>query len=402
MATKAPFTKGRAPDLLTGASNPAAGLMPALSWAGAETNAHVVVGGGAKTTDNATVNAAMRSRATASEDSDSYVDSVVAYTEDGTALERATLTSLNDSREYMEVASIMNCVMFAGGKDEKGYSSMVELYDSFGGHKTLTPLSTGRTDMASASLGENVLFAGGDDGSGASSIVECYTINFMKRMVGLSLPVAVKGLCGCTFGRYAVFAGGRDANGLPSDQVIAFDRNMNIISNIEPLSVARYNLSAAVCTNPEDETESYLLIAGGKSTHTGFSTVVDVYDMNLNKVNAGLELTVGRSRLKGASCQGYALFAGGVVGVEPQDTPSDIVDIFNFKLQRFEPMSLSVARNSLSAAEFTNKALFAGGYSLSGVSKVVDTFSLDSGEEDYATVTYHWPSALVQYNFGSN
>lgn len=407
MATAAPFKKGRAPDLVTAASNPAAGLMPALNWAGVKTDAHVIVGGGAKTTDNETVNRAMRLRATATadEDTDTYVDAVVAYSEDGTALNRATLTDLSDSREFMEVAPIMNCVMFAGGQDEKGYSRVVEMYDSFGGHRILTPLSSARTDMASAALGENILFAGGDDGSGASDVIECYTINFTKRMIGLSLPLAVKGLCGCSFGNYAVFAGGRDENGLPTDKVIAVDRNMNIISNIEPLSSPRYNLAAAVCTNPDDETESYLLIAGGKSTHSGFSTVVDVYDSSLNKVNAGLELTVGRSRLKGASCQGYALFAGGVVGVEPADTPSNIVDVFNYKLKRFEPMTLSEARNSLSAASFSDKVLFAGGYSLNGVSKVVDTFTFNSGGDDpepeYATVTYHWPSALVQYFYGN-
>lgn len=41
-----------------------------------------------------------------------------------------------------------------------------------------------------------------------------------------------------------------------------------------------------------------LMNSYSKSTHTGFSTVVDVYDSNLKKVATGLELTAGRSRLK--------------------------------------------------------------------------------------------------------
>lgn len=44
-------------------------------------------------------------------------------------------------------------------------------------------------------------------------------------------------------------------------------------------------------------------------------------------VAAGLELTTGRSRLKGTSCGSYALFAGGVISTESQDTPSDIVEL---------------------------------------------------------------------------
>ena len=393
---KAPFTITKAPDLTTSAANPAASLMPAFSWAGVQTQAHAVIGGGAKITDSDTVNDMI-----GDVDGDTYIDSVVEYTEDGGTVNQSKLSNLSDSREFMEVAPMLNCVLFAGGQDEKGYSSVVEMYDSFGEHRILSPLDVARTDMASAGLGTNVLFAGGDSGSGATDRIDIYQVNFMKRMAGLSLPIAVRGLCGCSFGNYAVFAGGRQANGIPTDQVIAFDKNMNIISDIEPLSAPRYNLAAAVCTNPEDSTESYLLIAGGKSTHTGFSNIVDVYDRNLNKVAAGLELTTGRSRLKGASCGGYALFAGGVVGVEPQDTPSDLIDIFNYKLMRFEPMHLSEAKNSLTAAAFDNRVLFAGGYNLGGISKTVDMLTLGDTPGGYATVTYHWPSALVEYNFGA-
>lgn len=395
---KAPFSRSKAPSLKSAASNPAAGLMPSFSWAGVETDAHALVGGGARKTDNAMLNAKIGVQA--DDNADLYVDSVVAYSEDDNAVTQTTLKNLSDSREFMEAAPMLNCVIFAGGQDEKGYSNVVEMYDSFGGHRILTTLDTARTDMASAGLGTNVLFAGGDDGSGASSKIDVYQVNFQKRMAGIQLDLAVKGLCGCSFGNYAVFAGGRTANGIPTDKVIAFDKNMNIIRNIEPLSEARYNLAAAVCTNPEDSTESYLLIAGGKSTHTGFSNVVDVYDSNLKKVAAGLELTTPRSRLKGASCGGYALFAGGVVGVEPQDTPSDIVDIFNYKLMRFEPMHLSEAKNSLGAAAFKDRVLFSGGYNLNGVSSTVDMFSLGDEPERYATVTYHWPTAIVSYSFG--
>lgn len=392
---QAPFIQSKAPDLTVGAANPAAGLMQAYNWGGIETDAHVVVGGGAKKTDNPDVNNIIGDPG-----EDTYIDSVVEYSESGDTVTQSKLSNLSDSREYMEIAPMLNCVLFAGGQDEKGYSSVVEMYDSFGGHRVLAPLDLGRTDMASAGLGTNVLFAGGDTGSGPTDRIDIYQVNFMKRMAGLSLPLPVRGLCGCSFGDYAVFAGGRQANGIPTDKVIAFDKYMNIISNIEPLSEPRYNLAAAVCTNPENSQESYLLIAGGKSTHTGFSTVVDVYDINLKKVAAGLELTTGRSRLKGASCGGYALFAGGVIGTEPQDTPSDIVDIFSYKLMRFEPMHLSEAKNSLSAAAFDNRVLFAGGYNLNGLSKTVDMFSLNDTPTEYATVTYHFPSALVEYNFG--
>ena len=54
---KAPFKISKAPSLKSAASNPAAGLMPSFSWAGVETEAHALVGGGARKTDNAILNA---------------------------------------------------------------------------------------------------------------------------------------------------------------------------------------------------------------------------------------------------------------------------------------------------------------------------------------------------------
>lgn len=385
---------GKAPDLPAGASNLAASLIPAISFAGINTEPQIVIGGGTKLTDDAKLNAKLKT----DEGTDDYLYSVVAYTDNEATVTRSNLPDLSDSRDYMEVSSVFNCVLFAGGQDEKGFSRVVDMYTSFGEHRVIMPLSSARTDMASASLGDDVIFAGGDDGSGASDVVEVYTSNFTKRMAGLRLPVAVKGLCGCRFGRYAVFAGGRMADGEPTDKVIAFDTNLNTIRDIEPLSEPRYNLSAAVCTNPNNSLDSYLLIAGGKSTHTGFSTTVDVYDTNLKRVATDLSLTVGRSRLKGASCGGYALFAGGVVGVEPNDTPTDIVDVFNYELKRFDTMKLSVARNSLSAASFGNRVLFAGGYNANGATKSVDMFTW-TGQEGKGLVTYHFPSAKVQYSF---
>lgn len=82
------------------------------------------------------------------------------------------------------------------------------------------------------------------------------------------------------------------------------------------------------------------------------NSVVHKARLKYFSVAAGLELTTGRSRLKGTSCGGYSLFAGDVKSTEPQDTPSDIVDIFNYKLMRFDPMHLSEAKNSLSATSF--------------------------------------------------
>ena len=69
---KAPFTISKAPDLATGAANPAAGLMQATSWGGVQTDAHVLVGGGAKKTDDENVNKLLAA-AEGSED-DAYID----------------------------------------------------------------------------------------------------------------------------------------------------------------------------------------------------------------------------------------------------------------------------------------------------------------------------------------
>lgn len=134
---KAPFTISKAPDLATGAANPAAGLMQATSWGGVQTDAHVVIGGGAKKTDNENVNKLL---AVAEDpENDEYISNVVEYSDAGT-VKQSNLRNLSDSRELMTVVPMLNCVLFAGGQDEKGFSRVVEMYDSFGGHKILTSL----------------------------------------------------------------------------------------------------------------------------------------------------------------------------------------------------------------------------------------------------------------------
>ena len=63
-------------------------------------------------------------------------------------------------------------------------------------------------------------------------------------------------------------------------------------------------------------------------------------------------------------------------------------------------MHLSEAKNSLGVAAFNDRVLFSGGYNLNGISSTVDMFSLGDAPEQYATVTYRWPTAIVSYGFG--
>lgn len=384
------FTSSSAPPLKTGAQNLAGCLLPPTSWAGVETKARAVFAGGEGQKS--------RARAGGVSNSDDYIAAVQEYNTDTSIISTDTLAPLSDSREYMQVASLLNTVIFAGGNDEKGVSNVVEYYTSSGKHQVITPLSVARTDMAAASVNGNVLFAGGDNGAGAVNTIDVYQSNFTQRLAAINLPKAVKGLAGCSFGDYAVFAGGRDILGIPSSQIVAFDKYLNRITSIPELSVPRYNLAMAVAQNPMRAEQRYLFVAGGKTSHSGFETTIDVYDSAFNKIDVNLKLTKGRSRLVGAGVGGYVLFAGGVEGVEPNDQPSAVVDIFNYKLQYVGSMTLSEARNNLAVSVLGNSVLFAGGYGVNGVSTTVDDFKLIGSET--LTVTYYWDTATVKYLWG--
>ena len=67
----------------------------------------------------------------------------------------------------------------------------------------------------------------------------------------------------------------------------------------------------------------------------------------------------------------YALFAGGYT-----TKAIDTVDAYDISLTRSTPTALSAARYSMSAATVGNYALFACGSAASGVSAVVDVYTV--------------------------
>ena len=85
-------------------------------------------------------------------------------------------------------------------------------------------------------------------------------------------------------------------------------------------------------------------------------------------------LSLARYNLAGASAGDYALFAGGYAG---NSNFIDIVDAYNTSLIRSIPTTLSVGRYFLAGASVGSYALFAGGTASSGVSNVVDAYSLN-------------------------
>jgi hypothetical protein len=373
---KAPFSRENLPAITTAAQNVAAGTADSLKWVGVTTDDVAIATGGETNVDSSS--------------SDTYSDVTNQYTIDPYLLdiEKNAAPKLSDSRQFAKSAQLFNTVFVCGGQDEKGASDIVEIFTSFNAHEVITPMRYARTDHAVVALDDNVIIAGGS----TSKVIECYTINFTPRTLPNELPVAVRGLAGCRFGEWAVFAGGRDYAGRCSSKVYAMNKSGLVAENIPDLSVARYNLSAAVVTNPEDSSERYLIIAGGKTSETVYSSAIDVYDSNFNKVTTSvLPLNVGRSRMAVGVYEGYALFAGGVVSSNP-DVPTDLVEAYNYRLEKMDDMKLSSARNSVASTVLGETIMFIGGVGQSGaMSNVVDGFKFN-GSGNVGNVTFEYTS----------
>jgi hypothetical protein len=119
------------------------------------------------------------------------------------------------------------------------------------------------------------------------------------------------------------------------------------------MSLPRYSLSATSAS-------SSALFAGGY-TGSGFSDIVDIYDVAMNTWTQ-TRLSIARSALAASSVGGLSMFAGGLVDeYGNHNSVTSIVDIFDHDTRTWTTAQLSLARFHMAPASLGNLLFFGGG-----------------------------------------
>ncbi len=236
------------------------------------------------------------------------------------------------------------------------------------GQWTFTNLSAPRDYMGATVLGSKAYFAGGSNDSGLLSSVEIYDTQtgqwtYDNLSVARELPFAT------TCGSKVIFAGGVDfyISGNVFSTVDIYD-TIDQTWTVEQLSVPR--LQAAVVSHGNK-----VLFAGGANLQQGVVyDVVDIYD-----VETGEWTTASLSEPRvvwWAKVGDLAIFAGGYDLLNS----SKRVDIYNFTTETWSIDSLSVPRAFVGMTTIGNKVLIAGGMTTGNVaSNIVDVYDASSG-----------------------
>lgn len=131
------------------------------------------------------------------------------------------------------------------------------------------------------------------------------------------------------------------------------------------LSEAREQLAAA-------EVGTYALFGGGANA-SGYRATIDAYDTSFTR-SIPTPLSMGRTLLAGTTIGelDFAIFGGGRT-----DAAQNTVDVYDKNLTRTIPTTLSASRSGLLAGPIGVYALFAGGWTGTIESSVVDVFKCE-------------------------
>ena len=253
-----------------------------------------------------------------------------------------------------------------GGGD--GYSTVK--FDKYGNYTlptkgTATSLSQARSNLAATTVGDYALFGGGyGSSSNYYSTVDTYTSSLTKS-TATSLSSARSNLSATTVGDYALFGGGY--SGISNDYSTVDTYTSSLTkSTATSLSQARHNLATTTVG-------SYALFGGGLfgANIDNVSAVVDAFNQNLARLTPS-SLNNGKQALIATSTPSYALFGGGYKenyqsGTGYYDNNFADIDAYNQNLVKSTPTSLSSGRRNLGATKLGPFAIFAGGYSLTGI-----------------------------------
>ncbi|MDD2524833.1 MAG: kelch repeat-containing protein [Bacteroidales bacterium] len=234
-------------------------------------------------------------------------------------------------------------------------------------------LSTKRTNFAGVAYKNRLIYAGGEaNGIYKNEVDNLDVVNAENSQVS-RMKTSRSGLVAALVNDRIYFAGGRNSNGV-LDEIEVYDVKENqwiLIDNEEVrLSEARAELVAQTANG-------YVLFAGGK-TNAGYSSRVDIYNMNTGKWTEA-ELSVPRSGIAAAASGNWIFFAGGVTG---NNQYSNAVDIFDTRKGKFiqleeKEKQLVTSRGYATAAAIKNKIYIIGGLMPNGPSQDIDIYELN-------------------------
>ncbi len=234
-------------------------------------------------------------------------------------------------------------------------------------------LSIARTNFASVSYGNRLIYAGGESkGVYKNEVDNLDVVNAENSQVShMKTPRA--GLAAALVNDRIYFAGGRNSTGV-LDEIEVYDVKENqwvlIDNEVIRLSEPRAELTCQT-------SNGYVLFAGGK-TNTGYSSKVDIYNMNTGKWME-TELSVPRSGIASAVSGNWIVFAGGVIG---DNQYTNAVDIFDTRKGKFllleeKEKKLVTSRGYATAAAIKNKIYIIGGLMANGPSQDIDIYELN-------------------------
>jgi hypothetical protein len=245
------------------------------------------------------------------------------------------------------------------------------------GQWTFTNLSAPKNYTGATVLGSKAYFAGGSNDSGLFSTVEIYDAQTGEWNTSFNLSDARELPFAVTCGSKVIFAGGVDfyISGGVFSTVDIYD-TIDQSWTVEQLSVPR--LQAAVVSHG-----SKVLFAGGANLQQGeVYDVVDIYD-----VETGVWTTASLSEPRvvwWAKVGDLAIFAGGYYLLNS----SKRVDIYNFTTGTWSIDSLSVPRAFVGMTTIGNKVLIAGGMTMGNVaSNIVDIYDASTGNWSTANLS---------------
>ena len=261
--------------------------------------------------------------------------------------------TLSQGRHTLSATSVDGKVFFGGGYSSNGYSNTVDIYDTATGTWSTASLSQGRDYLAATSAGGKVLFGGGRRGSDTySNVVDIFDVDTLTRTT-TSLSQARYGLAATSEGGKVFFGGGKATT--LSDRVDIYDTATGAWST--------GNLSQARLLPSATSADTKVFFAGG-SLGSSRSDRVDIYD-TATGVWSTASLSQARHLLAATSAGGKVFFGGGFTGVTGNSV-TEVVDIYDTTTGAWSTASLSEARDQLSATCAGSKVFFAGGNVSSG------------------------------------
>lgn len=175
-----------------------------------------------------------------------------------------------------------------------------------------------------------------------------------------------------TLGDYAVFGGGKTGSSDSGtiNTVIAINGDGSWV-RLPNMHTSRYYLAAATAQSVNQSAEGdAALFAGGRDYQGNNLDTIEVYYQNFMHDESTLRLPNAVHALAGASFGQYAIFAGG----QGNNTKPVSAAAFSADWTRTILSDLSSPGSLISAACNSNYAIFAGGYSDSGISSSVTAY----------------------------